>query len=91
MKAISGLTSMFDSLTKVVVSLLALGIAVSLLGGNVPFVGEIAGNIIDFRDKDDRIWNSKTAKSEALSYKNSGYNYIPKNFSLLEPIEKEIY
>ena len=45
MKAISGLTSMFDSLTKVVVSLLALGIAVSLLGGNVPFVGEIAGNI----------------------------------------------
>jgi len=43
MKAISGLTSMFDSLTKVVVSLLALGIAVSLLGGNVPFVGEIAG------------------------------------------------
>ena len=46
MKAISGLTSMFDSLTKVVVSLLALGIAVSLLGGNVPFVGEIAGNII---------------------------------------------
>jgi hypothetical protein len=31
MKAISGLTSMFDSLTKVVVSLLALGIAVSLL------------------------------------------------------------
>ena len=46
MKAISGLTSMFDSLTKVVVSLLALGIAVSLLGGNVPFVGEIASNII---------------------------------------------
>ena len=46
MKAISGLTSMFDSLTKVVVSLLALGNAVSLLGGNVPFVGEIAGNII---------------------------------------------
>jgi hypothetical protein len=33
MKAISGLTSMFDSLTKV-------------LGGNVPFVGEIASNII---------------------------------------------
>ena len=46
MKAISGLTSMFDSLTKVVISLLALGIAVSLLGGNVPFVGEIASNII---------------------------------------------
>ena len=46
MKAIAGLTSMFDSLTKVVISLLALGIVVSLLGGNVPFVGEIAGNII---------------------------------------------
>ena len=46
MKAISGLTSMFDSLTKVVVSLLALGIAVSLLGGNVPFVGGIADNIV---------------------------------------------
>ena len=45
MKAILGLTSMFDSLTKVVISLLALGIVVSLLGGNVPFVGEIAGNI----------------------------------------------
>ena len=46
MKAISGLTSMFDSLTKVVVSLLALGIAVSLLGGNVPFVGGVADNIV---------------------------------------------
>ena len=38
MKAISGLTSIFDSLTKVVISLLALGIVLSLLGGNVPFV-----------------------------------------------------
>jgi len=46
MKAISGLTSIFDSLTKVVISLLALGIVVSLLGGNVPFVGGIASNII---------------------------------------------
>jgi hypothetical protein len=46
MKAIAGLTSMFDSLTKVVISLLALGIVVSLLGGNVPFVGDIATNII---------------------------------------------
>ena len=44
--AISGLTSIFDSLTKVVISLLALGIVVSLLGGNVPFVGGIASNII---------------------------------------------
>ena len=46
MKAIAGLTSIFDSLTKVVISLLALGIVVSLLGGNVPFVGGIASNII---------------------------------------------
>ena len=46
MKAISGLTSIFDSLTKVVISLLALGIVLSLLGGNVPFVGGIASNII---------------------------------------------
>ena len=42
---IISLVMMFDSLTKVVISLLALGIVVSLLGGNVPFVGEIAGNI----------------------------------------------
>ena len=46
MKAIAGLTSIFDSLTKVVISLLALGIVVSLLGGNVPFVSGIASNII---------------------------------------------
>jgi len=30
----------------VVISLLGLGIVVSLLGGNVPFVGGIADNII---------------------------------------------
>ena len=46
MKAIAGLTSIFDSLTKVVISLLAFGIVVSLLGGNVPFVSGIASNII---------------------------------------------
>ena len=51
MKAIAGLTSIFDSLTKVVISLLALGIVVSLLGGNVPFVGEIASNIIGDNSK----------------------------------------
>ena len=46
MKILSGLTGTINSLTNVVISLLGLGIVVSLLGGNVPFVGEIAGNII---------------------------------------------
>ena len=36
----------FNSLTNVIISLLGLGIVVSLLGGNVPFVGEIASNIV---------------------------------------------
>ena len=46
MKILGGFSSTVDSLTKVVISLLALGIVVSLLGGNVPFVGGIADNII---------------------------------------------
>ena len=46
MKMLSGLTATFGSLTKVVISLLGLGIVLSLLGGNVPFVGEIASNIV---------------------------------------------
>ena len=43
---LSGLIATFNSLTKVVISLLGLGIVLSLLGGNVPFVGEIASNIV---------------------------------------------
>jgi len=43
---LSGLNSTVHSLTSVVISLLGLGIVVSLLGGNVPFVGGIADNII---------------------------------------------
>ena len=43
---LSGLIAPFNSLTKVVISLLGLGIVLSLLGGNVPFVGEIASNIV---------------------------------------------
>ena len=39
MKMLSGLNSTVNSLTSVVISLLGLGIVVSLLGGNVPFVG----------------------------------------------------
>tara|TARA_B100000965_G_C19273040_1_gene618153 strand:- start:307 stop:522 length:216 start_codon:yes stop_codon:yes gene_type:complete len=46
MKMLSGLNSTVNSLTSVVISLLGLGIVVSLLGGNVPFVGSIADNII---------------------------------------------
>ena len=47
MKMLSGFTSTVNSLTSVVIALLGLGIVVSLLGGNVPFVGGIAGNIVD--------------------------------------------
>ena len=43
---LSGLIATFNSLTKVIISLLGLGIVLSLLGGNVPFVGEIASNIV---------------------------------------------
>ena len=46
MKALQGLTSMISSLTSVVIGLLGLGIVVSLLGGNVPFVGGVADNIV---------------------------------------------
>jgi len=46
MKVLSGLTSTINSLTSVVISLLALGIVVSLLGGNVPFVSGVADNIV---------------------------------------------
>ena len=46
MKILSGLSATFDSLTKVIISLLGLSIVVSLLGGNVPFVGGVAENII---------------------------------------------
>ena len=46
MKMLSGFSSTVNSLTHVVISLLGLGIVVSLLGGNVPFVGGIAENIV---------------------------------------------
>ena len=46
MKILSGLTATFDSITKVIISLLGLAIVLSLLGGNVPFVGGVAENII---------------------------------------------
>ena len=46
MKMLSGLSATFNSLTQVVISLLGLGIVVSLLGGNVPFVGGVADNIV---------------------------------------------
>ena len=46
MKILSGLTSTIHQLTSVVIALLGLGIVVSLLGGNVPFVGGVADNIV---------------------------------------------
>jgi len=46
MKMLSGFSSTINSLTNVVISLLGLGIVVSLLGGNVPFVSGIADNIV---------------------------------------------
>jgi len=36
----------YTALTQVVIALLGLGIVVSLLGGNVPFVSGIADNIV---------------------------------------------
>jgi hypothetical protein len=46
MKWVSNVKETFNALTQVVISLLGLGIVVALLGGNVPFVGSIATNII---------------------------------------------
>ena len=46
MKILSGFSSTIHSLTQVVIALLGLGIVVSLLGGNVPFVSDIADNIV---------------------------------------------
>jgi hypothetical protein len=46
MKMLAGFSSTIHSLTNAVIALLGLGIVVSLLGGNVPFVSEIAGNIV---------------------------------------------
>ena len=46
MKMLAGFTGTVRSLTHVVIGLLGLGIVVSLLGGNVPFVSGIADNIV---------------------------------------------
>ena len=46
MKMLGGFTATIKSLTHVVIALLGLGIVVSLLGGNVPFVGGVADNIV---------------------------------------------
>ena len=46
MKILSGFSSTIHSLTQVVIALLGLGIVVSVLGGNVPFVSGIADNIV---------------------------------------------
>jgi len=46
MKVLQGLTATITSLTSIVIALLGLGIVVSLLGGNVPFLSGVAENII---------------------------------------------
>ena len=46
MKMLAGFTGTVRSLPHVVISLLGLGIVVSLHGGNVPFVSGIADNIV---------------------------------------------
>ena len=46
MKVLQGLTGTITRLTNVVIALLGQGIVVSLLGGNVPFVGGVADNIV---------------------------------------------
>jgi len=46
MKMLAGFAGPVRSLTHVVIALLGLGIVVSLLGGNVPFVSGIADNIV---------------------------------------------
>ena len=46
MKMLAGFASTIRQLTGVVIALLGLGIVVSLLGGNVPFVGGIADIIV---------------------------------------------
>ena len=47
MKMLAGFAGTIRSLTHVVIALLGLGIVVSLLGGNVPFVSGIADNIVE--------------------------------------------
>ena len=46
MKMLAGFSGTVRSLTQVVIALLGLGIVVSLLCGNVPFVSGIADNIV---------------------------------------------
>ena len=46
MKILGGFTTTVNELTRVVIALLGLAIVVSLLGGNVPFVGGVANNIV---------------------------------------------
>ena len=51
MKILAGLTSTIHSLTSIVIALLGLGIVLALLGGEVPFLGDVAGNIISLVDQ----------------------------------------
>ena len=60
MKILVGLTGTITSLTNVVIALLGLGIVLALLGGgDIPFLGEVANNIVGLvqglGDWDDRV------------------------------------
>ena len=47
MKILQGLIGTITSLTNVVIALLGLGVVLALLGGgDVPFLGEVANNIV---------------------------------------------
>ena len=51
----------------------------SLVVGKDKECSKLVGAIIDWRDKDDFLSNSKSKLSERVDYINSGYTYTPKN------------
>ena len=51
MKILAGLTSTIHRLTSIVIALLGLGSVLALLGGQVPFLGDVAANIISLVDQ----------------------------------------
>ena len=46
MNALNGLKDIIGSLTGIVVSLIALGVAAGVVFGSVPFVGDVLGNLV---------------------------------------------
>ncbi|MDD5069612.1 MAG: type II secretion system protein GspK [Candidatus Omnitrophica bacterium] len=54
-----------------------------------PAALKLAANIIDWRDRDDIIYNDNYGNSEIQAYSQAGYNYLPKN-NLYESLEEII-